>query len=858
MKRLTRIFLFLIVGVLAGCGGPAMSGGGSATTVLSSRGSAQVRQNVKVLPSDGSVTVVDVTDATVTLSGAVPPLDIGDVVVANQPPLEFARKVTATRTASGATVLTTTTITLADVFSSADLERVETVAPAVFANLQPTLPGESFGPVTKQPGKNVYTLPIRFVNTYVTGLNGEPGLVLNGLVNVDLTFDTALKLTWYGTVSEFRVVPTVVATGNLKVTAQAGVGFKRTVPMTPSVKIPLTPLGPLVLSIDLKLNLDIDARLAAKAEMETSGSVTATFGPRLKDGQWSMVRNFDYTFNITAPRVEAEASVWVSAGQPQLAVSLLGVASAWLKADVAKAGLEIRVVSTPTPGVSGQARLKFGATAGIDLLLAATVPLASGVIGPYDIGPSFFYSFADIYDLTVRAFAPAPQIRVGEVLQLEPAAQLATNTPADQVAVTWTQQSSDGGSVAIGPNDQVQGLTPGTVVLTASHQGKTATFDVTVTAPTLQSVRIIGNLSPREGGLMHLSAIARYSDGTTQDVSSLCTWMSSDASVVTLDADGSEYAVKRGTAQITATYVDFATPANAKTGVAQAEVLAADVVAFDVEPQGGAAKTASAQGAAVGQVLRYRAYGFVADASRRDVTSKLTWTSSAPATATVDAAGTVRTLAPGFATIRAIDPGTGASQAVDLVVSHAPLASLAITPVPPTLQQGQTVQLQAIGHFSDASVEDVSQTYDCAWFSGDPSVATVSPGGLVTAVHAGPVTIFCQALHQQDALTLTVNGPELLAVTTIPASVLSGAPFSIDVAVMGTDGQPFTGGSPTVRLSLPAGASGVVLGGTLTTVASNGRAVFNNVTLTGSGSVPVVATSSGLTTVQSAAVTVTP
>lgn len=858
MKRLMRLFLFLMVAVLAGCGGPSMSGGGGATAILSSSGSAQVRQNVKVLPSDGSVSVVDVADATVTLSGAVPTLQVGDVVVANQPPLEFARKVTAMRTEGGVTVLTTTTVTLADVFSSADLERVETVAPAVFANLQPTLPGESFGPVTKQPGKRVYTLPIRFENTYVTGLNGEPGLVLNGQVNVDLTFDTALKLTWYGSVTEFRVVPTVLATGNLKVAAQAGVGFKRTIPMTPNVKIPLTPLGPLVLSIDLKLNLDIDARLAAKAEMQADGSVTATFGPSLRDGQWSLVKNFDYSFNITAPRVEAEASIWVSAGQPQLAVSLLGIASAWVKADVARAGAEVRVVSSPTPGVSGQAKLKFGATAGIDLLLAATVPLASGVIGPYDIGPSFFYSFADIYDLTVRAFTPAPQIRVGEVLQLEPAAQLAANVPADQVAVTWTQQSRDGGSVAIGPNDQVQGLTPGTVVLTASHQGKTATFDVTVTAPTLQSVSITGNLSPREGGLLHLSAIAHYSDSSTQDVSGLCTWASSDAGVVQLDADGSEYAVKRGTAQITATYVDFATPASAKTGVAQAEVLPADVVQFDIEPQGGAAKTASAQSAAVGQVLHYHAYGFVADASRRDLTSKLSWTSSAPTVATVDATGTVRTMAPGFVTIRATDPGTGASQEVDLVISHSPVSSLAIDAVSPALQQGQTVQLHATGHFSDGSTEDVSQAYDCTWFSGDPSVATVSPSGLVTAVHAGPVTIFCQALHHQDALALSVNGPEQLAVATIPASVSSGAPFSIDVAIIGTDGQPFTAGNPTVRLSLPAGASGATLGGTLTAVATNGHAVFNNVTLAGAGNVPIVATSSGLTSVESAAVTVTP
>ncbi|NDD31084.1 MAG: hypothetical protein EB084_22745, partial [Proteobacteria bacterium] len=380
MRTLRLLIVALTVTLLAGCGG---KGGGttggsplSSTETISQSGSTQVRASVKVMPTNGTVTVTRLTDSSASFTGTFA-LSPGDVLVSNKGDLQFARKVVSVSRSGDITTVETAPITLSDVFSSADLERVETVAPAAFADVPALLPGETIGPATKRPGKLAYTIPITFQNTYVTGLNGEPGIVIDGRVDIDVTFDTVLKTNWFGAVSELKIVPTVKAVGQVTATAQAGMAFKRTVPITPTVKIPLTPLGPLALTVDLQLNLDVTAKLAGKLTQQAGGSVSAAAGPWYKNSKWTLARAFDYEFNIPPPVVEAEASIWISAGQPRFAVTLLGIASAWIKADVAKAGAEVKVVALPTPGVSGQAKLVFGGAAGVTLLFFGSQELGS-------------------------------------------------------------------------------------------------------------------------------------------------------------------------------------------------------------------------------------------------------------------------------------------------------------------------------------------------------------------------------------------------------------------------------------------------------------------------------------------------
>src|SRR3982074_702956 len=63
------------------------------------------------------------------------------------------------------------------------------------------------------------------------------------------------------------------------------------------------------------------------------------------------------------------------------------------------------------------------------------------------------------------------------------------------------------------------------------------------------------------------------------------------------------------------------------------------------------------------------------------------------------------------------------------------LQSIAVTPASPAIPAAVTAQLVATGTYSDGSSHDVTATV--TWTSGAATVATITSGGLATAVAAG-------------------------------------------------------------------------------------------------------------------------
>jgi hypothetical protein len=186
----------------------------------------------------------------------------------------------------------------------------------------------------------------------------------------------------------------------------------------------------------------------------------------------------------------------------------------------------------------------------------------------------------------------------------------------------------------------------------------------------------------------------------------------------------------------------------------------------------------------VNATQQFTAKGTFSDNSTKDVTAQSTWTSSAPATASV---GTSTGLATGVAaggpvTITATD-GTikGTAQ---LTVSGAPtLVSIAVTPPTATIGVNATQQFTATGTFSDNSTKDV--TTQSTWTSSAPGTASIGAStGLATGLAAGgPVTI--------TATDGTVKGTAQLTVTSGPTlKSIAVTPSTANIAVGGM--QPFT------------------------------------------------------------------
>lgn len=131
----------------------------------------------------------------------------------------------------------------------------------------------------------------------------------------------------------------------------------------------------------------------------------------------------------------------------------------------------------------------------------------------------------------------------------------------------------------------------------------------------------------------------------------------------------------------------------------------------------------------------------------------LTWSSSAPAVATVSAAGVVTGVAIGTATMTATVDGVTATAFVTVTTRLDPVARIALTPPADSIGMGQPLQLTAA--LADANGNPITGRA-IAWTSSAGNVATVSATGFVTPVAPGTTTITASCEGQSATVSVTV------------------------------------------------------------------------------------------------------
>jgi trimeric autotransporter adhesin len=250
--------------------------------------------------------------------------------------------------------------------------------------------------------------------------------------------------------------------------------------------------------------------------------------------------------------------------------------------------------------------------------------------------------------------------------------------------------------------------------------------------------------------------------------------------------------------------------------------------------------TPVAVSAAVGTQVALKATASYSDQSRKDVTASSTWTSEAPASATVDA-GLVSAVTPGSATITAVFQGQRSSATI--TVPTAKVQSLAVTPVTAAIGIQGTQAFQAVITLTDATTQDVTAT--AAWTSSKPAVATIASGGLATGVSAGTTTISAGVAGLTGSAGLTVSQATLASISVTPTNATIGigvnktftatGTFSdgtvSDVsseatwassapAVAGIDGATHTGTSLSAGDTTISASVGMISGSTTLTVTS--------------------------------------
>jgi len=177
--------------------------------------------------------------------------------------------------------------------------------------------------------------------------------------------------------------------------------------------------------------------------------------------------------------------------------------------------------------------------------------------------------------------------------------------------------------------------------------------------------------------------------------------------------------------------------------------------AFTVEALVSIAVTPANPSIAVGATEQFTATGTYNGGSTQNLTSTVTWGSSAPGVATIATGGLAKGVKAGASTISAtLGSITGSTT---LTVTAPALVSIAVTPANPSIAVGTTQQFTATGTYSDGSTQNLTST--ATWSSSASGVATISATGLASAVKAGQTTI--------EAAVDTINGSTTLTVTTL-------------------------------------------------------------------------------------------
>jgi hypothetical protein len=403
----------------------------------------------------------------------------------------------------------------------------------------------------------------------------------------------------------------------------------------------------------------------------------------------------------------------------------------------------------------------------------------SATLGAVSGGASLTVNAANLSSI---AITPAnPSMAQGTTLQLT-----ATGTFNDGGTRNLTSKvlwaTSDPTVATIGAGNGIASGQPrgtsgsGTSIITATLGSVSASVNLTVTDATITSISVTpAQATVPIGGQKGFQATGLFSDSSTQDITAISKWTSSDTSVAKVGSGGgailSATGVAAGTAHINASF-------GGVNGFSTLTVNSATLVSLTLSP----ASTILSPGS----TFTYNAIGTFSDGSQRSMNGVVTWTSSDTHVATIAQSGTVTGQSAGAITIGVQDGAITAS--AGLVVEGSSLSSLQVSPanatVPESIRSGFTVT----GIFANGDTLDL--TGIVAWTSSTPAVATVSNAlgsqGVATGIAPGNTVISALFAGRVGTASLTVTNATLTSIATTPANASIGLGGSQQFKAVGT------------------------------------------------------------------------
>ena len=312
-------------------------------------------------------------------------------------------------------------------------------------------------------------------------------------------------------------------------------------------------------------------------------------------------------------------------------------------------------------------------------------------------------------------------------------------------------KSSDAAVASIDATGLATGIAAGVATITATASSVQGSANLTVNAiAKLTAIAITPQLpSIPISTTQQFTASGTYSDGSTRDLSSLVTWSSSSTVTATVDVNGLVTSIAAGSTTITATL----------GSVMQTFTLTVSTPTISdifVSPDGLTEP--------IGVSQQYTATADYSDGSSSDLSSGVTWASSAPAVATVDSSGVVTTVGPGTTTISATVGSFSDSSTLTVIAAN--LQSITVAPSTAKLAAGTLLQFTATGTFDDGSTQPLTSL---TWSSSAQNLLTIDANGAATGIIAGSATVTATSGTISGAASVTVTNAKISSIAVTPA-----------------------------------------------------------------------------------------
>lgn len=426
-----------------------------------------------------------------------------------------------------------------------------------------------------------------------------------------------------------------------------------------------------------------------------------------------------------------------------------------------------------------------GANYGLATGVAAGTTQVSATLGAMSAETTLTVSAASLSTIVVTPFSST--VTVGLARQFVATANYSDGRSFDvSRSVVWA--SSDTSVATMNVNGTVNsglasGLAVGTTQITATFASVSGSASLNVISGSLTSILVTPANSRLSVGLnRQYMATGVYSNGTSENLTSLVTWTSSDNTIALPNASmqsssGSVAGLRAGTVQISASLASVSAEVTLTvTNSTLSSVSVTPVISSVV----------------VGLNRKFTATGIYSDGSIENISHRVVWASSNTPTATMNASGE---LSSGVATgqaagsVQVTATFGSVSGLATLTVTTASLNSISVTPTNPSVVNTLTRQFNATGVYSDGTSADLTTVVQ--WSSDNVVVASMNASrtlssGMATALSAGTSLIRAAFAEVQGSSTLTVTAATLVSIDVSPGTASAFENETEQFTAMGT------------------------------------------------------------------------